>query len=306
MSWQDVSRATYINKSLEYPEKISPHILQNISKSQALKKQFEFSSEEFEVSGGSADPIGDEKMSKGNGIIHRYQNRILYTPTQACPVNCRYCFRKNELNKGFKFFSANLESLKTYLRKHPEVEEVILTGGDPLILSDQNLEKIFKICLEENIKFIRIHTRTPIAIPERINDDFRNLIKKYQEKFCRIFFVLHCNHKDELTWEVKKSLDSLQSLKISLLTQSVLLKGVNDCELILKDLFENLVKLGFNPYYLHHPDKVKGAMHFYLSQDEGMRIYSALRQIVSGWAVPHYIIDSPSASGKKLLVNQDI
>ena len=304
MTWQETARDTKINQTLPYPEKIPPHIESNLPQSSALQKQFVYSEDEVNTPGGLEDPIGDGLKAKGSGIIHRYKNRILYTPTQACPVNCRYCFRKNELNHGHKYLSPKLSALKEYLGTTPEVEEVILTGGDPLILSDNKLADIFQVCADAKIKYLRIHTRTPIAIPERIDEGFLALIKKFESRFERIFFVLHTNHIDELTEEVRASLMKLQLTRMSLLTQSVLLKGVNDCALDLKNLMETLVSLGFSPYYLHHPDKVKGAMHFYLSEEEGMQIYKELRKISSGWAVPHYIVDSPLALGKKLVINQ--
>lgn len=291
---------------MNYPEKVSPYLEERLESSNALKRQFLFSDEELNFEGGFLDPIGDQKSSQGSGIIHRYPNRILYTPTQACPVNCRYCFRKNELNQGIRAFSPNLENLKIYLNENPQVEEVILTGGDPLVLTNSKLEKILRACSEVGIKFLRFHTRTPIADPTRIDSNFIQLLTEFQDQFKRLFFVLHTNHPDELTTDVLRSLEKLQAVKVSLLTQSVLLKGVNDDATTLSKLFETLAEVGFSPYYLHHPDKVKGAMHFYLSEEEGSKIYSELRRSVSGWAVPHYIVDSPEASGKKLVVNQDI
>ncbi|MAZ46942.1 MAG: lysine 2,3-aminomutase [Halobacteriovoraceae bacterium] len=304
MNWQDIARETKINSQYLYPEKIPSSIKSRFTKSDALKRQFEFSPQELEVPGGNPDPIGDELKSQGGGIIHRYQNRILFTPTQACPINCRYCFRKNELNQGHKFLSPSLKRLKKYLSEHPEVDEVILTGGDPLILSDSKIKEILDTCLQSHIKYVRFHTRTPIAIPERLDQSFLELIRNYESKFKRIFFVLHTNHVDELTQPVLNKIKNLQNFNISLLTQTVLLKDVNDQPQALKELFELLVETGFTPYYLHHPDKVKGAMHFYLSEEEGMQIYKELRKICSGWAIPHYIVDSPHAYGKKLVINQ--
>lgn len=302
MNWQTDLRHSQNSFDVTYPEKIPPHILNKLS-DDIFRKQFQFSIEENESS-GLADPIGDQIHAKGNGIIHRYPNRILYTPTTACPINCRYCFRKNELFSNLESFKPNLVALKTYLRNHPEVEEVILSGGDPLILSNQKLAEIFEVLYQCQIKYLRIHTRTPIAIPSRMDQKLLELL--HQHRFKNLFFVLHSNHKRELDKTVSDALKEIDGNKIIKLTQTVLLKEINDNPDTLKDLFEKITEIGFRPYYLHHPDKVKGAMHFYLSETEGMKIYSALKKKISGWALPHYIIDNPEGLGKNLIINQKI
>lgn len=287
-------------------EKLTAHLEAKLSVSAAIRNQFIYSNQEEDQSAGLIDPIGDEVRSQGSGIIHRYHNRILFMPTTACPVNCRYCFRRNELVSPSDFLKGNLEQLQIYLKEHSEVEEVILTGGDPLVLSNKKIEEVFKVLVECQTKYLRIHTRAPAVDPKRLDEGFIKLIEKYQPLFTRIFLVIHTNHSDELDSVIGNSIQRMSKLGITLLSQTVLLKGVNDDAYTLKKLMERLVELGITPYYLHHPDKVKGAMHFYLPEEEGITIYQQLKSICSGWAIPHYIVDSPEGTGKKLVINQTI
>jgi lysine 2,3-aminomutase len=269
-----------------------------------LWKQFIHSEDELTDS-GVTDPIGDKKHAKGNGIIHRYESRILFTPTTNCPIICRYCFRKNELSSNDDIFKQNLDALAQYLSAHQEVNEVILTGGDPLILSNKKLERIFSLLSSLNIKFLRLHTRTPIILPNRIDDGFIDLLKKFERSFTKIIFVLHTNHEDELDSEVCLSLNKLRETKVDKKTQSVLLKGINNTAEDLLKLFNKLLDCDFTPYYLHHPDNVYGAKHFCLSLEEGRHIYIKLRQKMPGWAIPHYVIDHPEGHGKQLAFNPE-
>lgn len=254
---------------------------------------------------GLTDPIGDKVNLKDSGIIHRYQNRILYTPTQNCPVICRYCFRKNELSHEGEIFKTNLTKLTQYLNSNPEVNEVILTGGDPLMLSNAKLDKILETLSSLNIKYVRFHTRTPIILPSRIDNGFISLINKYATLFKRINFVLHTNHQDEIDAEVLIALNLLRKCPIKKLTQTVLLKGVNDNSQDLIQLCERIIEADFTPYYLHHPDKVRGGMHFYLPLEEGRKIYAKLRSKLPGWAIPTYIIDNYNGLGKQLAFNPE-
>lgn len=254
---------------------------------------------------GLIDPIGDKKKSQKGGIIHRYKNRILFTPTTNCPVICRYCFRKNELSNKDEIFKSSLKELKDYLSTHPEVNEVILTGGDPLVLSNQKLAEIFNLISHSQVKFLRIHTRTPIILPKRIDHDFLNLLDSFSNHFQKIIFCLHTNHPSELDEEVKKTLLKLKKLHIDCKTQTVLMKDINNSFETLKKLFNTLLDCGFTPYYLHHPDKVRGAMHFYLELEQGRRIYNQLRNELSGWAIPHYVIDNFQGKGKQLAFNPE-
>jgi lysine 2,3-aminomutase len=272
--------------------------------SSALWKQFVPSAEELNVRQGLTDPIGDQIFEVKGGIIHRYKSRILYNPTTVCPINCRYCFRKNELEENIETFKPSLQRLKGYLQKNTNIEEVILTGGDPLILSDKKLTEIFEVISSfKHIKYIRLHSRTPIIIPSRLNSGLLNLFSKYEKSFESISLVIHTNHESELSQELKEAIKPFK--RFNLLSQSVLLKDINDDPKDLIELFKKLNSFGVRPYYLHHPDQVKGAMHFYLPIEEGRKIYGRIRDDLPGWLIPHYIIDSPSGKGKNFAYNPE-
>ena len=246
---------------------------------------------------GLYDPIGDLENSKSSGIVHRYHNRILFFPTTTCPIICRYCFRKNELSQSDSVLKGRINFLNKYLENNSEINEVILSGGDPLVLSDQQLKKVLDVIKEHShIKYLRFHSRTPVSLPSRINNDFVNLIQGYQ-KYFQVIFVIHINHKQEITSKVKKAFQKLN--KFRLFSQTVLLKNVNDDAKILKELFYTLNDNNILPYYLHHPDKVRGGMHFSLSTDDGKSIMKQLRMQIPGWLIPKYIIDHPS--GKSVI-----
>lgn len=269
-----------------------------------LWKQF-IHQEQENAQDGKLDPTGDKQKAKGSGIIHRYNSRVLFTPTTNCPIICRYCFRKNQLSSQDEIFKHNLNGLIDYLVKNPEVNEVILTGGDPLVLSNAKLRTIFLELSNLKIKFLRIHTRTPIILPSRIDDGLIELFNEFSSKFTRIIFVLHANHEEEIDQNVSTALNKLRDCSIDKKTQTVLLKDVNNHEDILIKLFYKLIDCDFTPYYLHHPDRVKGAMHFYLSLPVGREIYLKLRDKLPGWAIPHYIIDHPNGEGKQLAFNPE-
>jgi lysine 2,3-aminomutase len=250
---------------------------------------------------GLKDPIADHHYSKKGGIIHRYGNRLLFSPTEVCPVQCRYCFRKNELHTGDPVFKANTELLLEYLIENPTVEEVILTGGDPLVLSDQRIDKLLsEISTVSSVTMVRFHSRTPVVMPERLSQNLLNILSKHRDHFKAITLVIHTNHDSEIDDQFTKALRPYLAAGISLLSQSVLLRGVNDSVSALRALFQTLYFSGVRPYYLHHPDPVKGAMHFTLSLEQGRAIYRDLKASISGVMLPHYIIELPHGKGKTL------
>lgn len=290
-----------------FSELISQPIQNEIdrTKSPALINQFVFNDIELNQKSGLIDPIGDQAYAKVPGLIHRYTNRALFIPTEKCPIHCRYCFRKNELASENDFLKNDFDQVLRYLTDHPEINELIFTGGDPLMLSNEKikfyLEHFAKIA---SLKFIRFHTRTPIALPKRINQEFTNLLKAFQQRFI-IHLVIHTNHLSEWTDDFYIALKRLNQSHIPMLGQTVLLKEVNDDFQSLKELFENMALYQIRPYYLHHPDQVKGAMHFYLPLKKGREIYSKLRNCLPGWALPNYIIDIPGGAGKTPAYNPE-
>ncbi|MFG1499867.1 KamA family radical SAM protein [Halobacteriovorax sp. XZX-3] len=263
-------------------------------------KQFLPSNQELHQDGFD-DPIGDQQKYVAPQLIHRYDNRALFTPTTICPVICRYCFRKNELSGKHEIFKADFEKVITYLKAHTEVNEIIFSGGDPFMLSAAKINfYLNEFSKLEHIKFIRFHTRTPASLPNYIGNEVIEVLNKFKQVFNDINIVIHINHADEITSDVRDCIAKLGKY-FPLLSQSVLLKDVNDKVEDLEKLIYKLHDLGVRPYYLHHPDQAKGAMHFYLTQDEGREIYRKLRRQVPGWLLPQYILDSPDGSGKRNL-----
>lgn len=248
---------------------------------------------------GFLDPIGDKKHNVAPQLIHRYPNRVLFTPTSVCPVHCRYCFRKNELSPQDELFAADFEQTLSYLREHGEISEIIFTGGDPFTLSDNKIETFLAaFSAIPHIKDIRFHSRYPVILPERINDELIDLLNKWSRHFRTITVAVHANHVNEFSCQAKSALKLLAASKVQLLSQTVLLKGVNDSTEALTALMEFFTEHKVRPYYLHHPDQVRGGMHFSLTLEEGRKIYAGLRKTLPGWAIPQYVIDVPGGTGK--------
>jgi len=279
------------------------HRIKEAGPNSALWKQFIPDPKELNNERGFLDPIGDKIQQETGQIIHRYSSRLLFLPTELCPVNCRYCFRKNELADNLLIESRMFQKSLKYIQEHTEVNEVIFSGGDPLILDNKILSQyLSKLIQIEHIQFIRFHTRTPIIIPSRITRDFTQLLASMRKK---IIMMVHLNHEDELTPENENALKKLKDSGVEVFSQTVLLKGVNDSTTELKNLFLRLSQLGVIPYYLHHPDQVRGGMHFYLPISEGRKIYQSLRDELSGWMIPQYILDSADGQGKVPLYNPE-
>ncbi|OUR98527.1 hypothetical protein A9Q84_03700 [Halobacteriovorax marinus] len=320
LSWQEEYRSAirshkelenYFNHTFSktpFPILIPLGLAQKIKRSginSVLGKQF-LPVENENCHKGFIDPIGDHDYSPVAGLVHRYKNRVLFFPTSNCPVICRYCFRKNELSTNDDLFKSNFKKVKEYLLQHSEVEEIIFSGGDPFILSDEKIQYYLEEFKEiKSIKYIRFHTRTPVIIPTRFTNKLISLLKTFKSVFVQLQIVVHINHSDEIDLDVKHTLEKLDQAGITLLSQSVLLKGVNNDFSSLKDLIDALVSLNIRPYYLHHPDQVRGASHFNITLSEGRAVYAKLRDALPGWAIPTYIIDLPSGEGKTSAFNPE-
>lgn len=294
-----------------FPQLVPISFMKKVERSVPLSAQFIQDSIEYDEEfqkGGSIDPIGDNDKLVAPQLIHRYSNRVLFLPVKTCPVNCRYCFRKNEIHtKGFDdIFSENFSQTLHYLEEHPEIDEIIFTGGDPFSLNNNRLEFYLQAFSKlSNIKNIRFHTRYTTVLSKRFTTDLLNILVQYLNNFENLIIVTHTNHPDEFCSDVENLFIKIDSLGLKHLTQSVLLKGVNDNPEILISLFKKISSLRAIPYYLHHPDKVKGAMHFYLDLEIGRKIYSELRKSLSGWQLPQYIIDIPGGHGKVSAYNPE-
>jgi len=298
------------NVDEKYPLFVPRRITEKIKKlglNSPYAKQFLSQSVELDLKTqeqGLIDPIGDELYLKAPQLIHRYENRALFTPTTICPVHCRYCFRKNELYSSKEIFHSEFEKTIDYLRSHPEIEEIIFTGGDPFTLSDEKLafylEAFSKI---DHLKYLRFHTRYPVILPERFGENLLNLLEEFKTRFLQTTIVIHANLAEEFDEDSVIAIKKLDNIGLKLLSQSVLLKDVNNDLKTLTLLIEKLLSLGIRPYYLHHPDLVKGGMHFYLSEAEGRELYYKLRKKFPGWALPQYIKELPLGAGKSLVSN---
>lgn len=243
------------------------------------------------------DPTDDKAYRKTDKLLHKYNGRALLICTSACAMHCRYCFRQNfEYCKEKKLFEEEL----SLIAKDSSIKEVILSGGDPLSLSNKKLDQLFND-LESisHVKRVRFHTRFPVGIPERIDEDFLHLLKKTSKQ---IWFVVHINHPKEIDSDILLALKNIQLLGIPVLTQTVLLKGINDDSKTLQELCELLVDNGILPYYLHQFDKISGGAHFEVSEDIGLSLIEALRCHLSGYAVPKYVAEIPGKASKTPII----
>ncbi len=257
---------------------------------QFIPDQAEYRTEPHE----SDDPIGDDALSPIKGIVHRYPDRALLKPTLACPVYCRFCFRRTHVGPdGGLLTTAELDAAFAWLADHPAIKEVILTGGDPLLLSDRRIALLLeRLSALPHVERLRIHTRIPLATPERITEALAEVL----DIETPLFVVLHANHAREFTDAGVAALRRLQRRGIPLLGQSVLLRGVNDSAEALRALFTAMLSARVKPYYLHQLDPAPGTARFHVPIAEGRALIAALRGTLSGIALPSYILDS--ATGK--------
>ncbi|HYP62838.1 MAG TPA: lysine-2,3-aminomutase-like protein [Acidocella sp.] len=244
----------------------------------------------------STDPIADEALSPIPGIVHRYPDRALLKPLLACPVYCRFCFRREQVGPdGGLLTEAELDAAYAYIESRPGIREIILTGGDPLILSPRRLGAILRRLQDiPHIELLRIHTRAPIADPTIIDDALLDALDIEKP----LYIAIHANHARELTQDVTSALRKLTRLGIPLLGQTVLLAGVNDNETALAGLFRAMLRARIKPYYLHQLDPAPGTARFHVPQERGRQLLQNLRGHISGTALPTYILDRPGGLGK--------
>jgi len=245
-----------------------------------------------------ADPIGDSVHSPVKGIVHRYPDRLLLTATHACAVYCRFCFRREVVGPGGAggLTPTELDAALAYIAGHPEVWEVILTGGDPLVMSPRRIEDLVRRIADiPHVKILRVHTRLPVADPERVSEA---LVSALSGSRLRLAVGVHVNHPRELTPAADAALARLAGAGALLLSQTVLLRGVNDRVEVLGELMRALVERGVRPYYLHHPDPAPGTARFRVSLAEGQALVRGLRGRYSGLCQPTYVLDIPGGFGK--------
>ncbi|MGF9566212.1 lysine-2,3-aminomutase-like protein [Neorhizobium sp. JUb45] len=247
------------------------------------------------------DPIGDAAHSPVKGIVHRYPDRVLLKAVHVCPVYCRFCFRREMVGpQGDGTLAPDeLEAALGYIRDNRQIWEVILTGGDPLVLSPRRLAVIMRGLAEiEHVKILRFHTRVPVVEPGRIDDAMIDALKQSGKV---VYVALHANHAREMTPQARAACARLVDAGFPMVSQTVLLKGVNDDPAVLGDLMKAFVETRIKPYYLHHPDLAPGTGHFRLDIEEGQKIVSALRGNISGLCQPTYVLDIPGGHGKAVI-----
>ncbi len=262
-----------------------------------IAAQFLPSAREFDLAPEERqDPLGEERFSPCPGLVHRHRDRVLLKPILLCPVYCRFCFRREVVGKKGAMLSAgDLERAFAYIRDHREIWEVIVTGGDPFLLSPRRIGQIVETLDGlAHLEVIRFHTRVPVADPARVDARLLRALRAQKA----LFVVIHVNHPRELTEGANEAAKRFLRAGIPLLSQSVLLRGVNDDPVVLEALLRRLVAMRIKPYYLHHADLAPGTAHFRTGIEKGRRLVRALRGDLSGLCQPTYVLDIPGGYGK--------
>jgi L-lysine 2,3-aminomutase len=264
-----------------------------------LRQVFPLIDEDITNDNFVTDPVGDQLAITSPGILQKYHGRALLLTTGACAIHCRYCFRRHFPYNDSNPLASQWQQTLTTLQQDESLNEVILSGGDPLALSDQKLtQMIAELEQIPHIKRLRIHTRLPVVLPERINTDLLAWIKSTR---FQVVMVIHANHSQELTQPEADALEALAQAKVQLLNQAVLLKGVNDSLEALTMLSERLIDVGVLPYYLHLLDPVAGAGHFDVSEELGIALIKQLRTKLSGYLVPRLVREQQGENSKTII-----
>ena len=259
---------------------------------QSIPQEYELETTPDEM----ADPCGEDKNSPVRGLVHRYPDRVLFLVNEMCAMYCRYCTRSRMVGDGHRTLS--MQTYNTafeYIRAHKEVRDVLISGGDPLTLSDRVLEHIIKTLKSiPHVEFVRIGTRIPVTLPQRVTFELVNMLKKYSP----IWMSIHFNHPREVTKRVKFACDLIADSGIPMGSQTVLLKGINDNAAVMKKLMHELLKIRVRPYYIYQCDPILGSRHFRTPVSVGIDIMEKLRGHTTGYAVPTFVIDAPGGGGK--------
>jgi len=317
-TWQELLRKRSLTSLEQLAARFGPEHFPEIAKLQQAAENFEFrispamvdliqapddpiwrqyvpTVQELEVHDGMVDSLAEDEHSPVPNITHRYPDRALFLVSPVCATYCRFCTRRRKVGDPEKIPMSQLESAFQYLEQHTEIRDVIMSGGDPLLLSDRRIEELCKrLRAIKHIEVIRIGSRIPCHLPERITPELCAILKKYHP----LYINTHFNHPDELTPAAVQALGMLADAGIPLGCQTVLLKGVNDDTAVMKKLMQKLLAARVRPYYIYMCDQVAGAEHFRTTVEKGLEIIKALRGWTSGLAVPHFVIDAPGGGGK--------
>ncbi|MBE0503036.1 MAG: KamA family radical SAM protein [Desulfuromonadales bacterium] len=277
-----------------YPLRITPYYLALLEgPGDPLWRQCVPDPAELAADGLFSDPLNEAQLSPVPGLVHRYPDRALLLTTATCALYCRFCTRKRAIGCGDQ--PADFTAALSYIARTPGLHEVILSGGDPLLLDDDRLDDLLsRLRTIPHIETIRIHSRVPVVLPERITEKLAALLGRYHP----LYLNTHFNHPRELTEEAAQACGRLAAAGIPLGNQSVLLRGVNDDAETLRSLFRGLLRLRVRPYYLHHGDLVAGTAHLRTTIETGLKLVAALRNTLPGMAIPQYVIDLPGGRGK--------
>lgn len=244
---------------------------------------------------GEADPLQEDEDSPVPSIVHRYPDRVLFLVSHSCASYCRFCTRKRKVGDPTKISPRYIEDGLEYIRSHPEVRDVIISGGDPFMLADEKLEKILAgVRAVSHVQIVRIGTRVPCFLPQRVTEKLTAMLRKFHPLYVNV----HFNHPDEITPESARALNLLADAGIPLGNQTVLLKGVNDDPLVMRRLMQKLLTVRVRPYYIYQADYVAGTEHLRTTVEKGLEVMDAIRGWTSGLAVPYYCIDAPGGGGK--------
>lgn len=303
---EEIKGLSLNNKNL--PVTITPYYLSVINPeniNDAIRKCTIPRPEEAYASEGEApDPLGEENYSPVYGIVHRYPDRVLFLVTTTCSVYCRYCTRSRIVGEDVNINdTCSWERCLDYIKSRPEIRDVLISGGDPLTLPDEKIEWLLsQLRSIKHIELIRIGTKVPVTLPQRITPELTGIISKYHP----VWISIHFTHPNEITPETQKACEMLADAGIPLGSQTVLLKDINDDSETLKQLYHKLLKIRVKPYYLYQCDPIEGSSHFRTSVEKGLEIIQSLRGYTSGYAVPNYVIDAPKGGGKIIISPNNI
>jgi lysine 2,3-aminomutase len=280
-----------------YPMRISPYYLDLVEQpGDAIWRQCVPDPRELRDGPEVADPLAEERLAPVPQLVHRYPDRVLLLVSGACATYCRFCTRKRKVGcAAMTVTGEQLDRALDYIAGHPAVRDVILSGGDPLLLEDERLERLLqRLRRIPHVEMIRLGSRVPVTLPERITERLCAMLRRYHP----LYFNTHFNHPRELTPQAAAACARLADAGLPLGNQTVLLRGVNDRPDTMLQLVKGLLRMRVRPYYLHHMDLTAGTGHFRTRIETGLEILRALRGPVSGLAVPHYVIDAPGGRGK--------
>ncbi len=298
------AQALYSAKTL-FPFSVTPYYLSLIDPQDIhspLRRTVIPSIEEaYQAEGESLDPLSEERTTVLEGLVHRYPDRVLFLVTSFCSTYCRYCTRSRMVGGHTQNLQQHWDEAISYIENHSEIRDVLISGGDPLTLSDEVLDSLLsRITRIPHVEMVRIGTKVPMVMPQRITPSLLSVLKRYKP----LYVSIHATHPDELTKETDQALNDLADNGVVMGSQTVLLKGVNDSVPVMRELFHRLLRARVRPYYLYQCDPILGSSHFRTTVDAGKAIIRGLRGFTSGYAIPQYVIDTPGGGGKVPILPQ--